>query len=482
VLQPKSETMETFDDDAAFDSNDDMQGSYRNKATDGDSDSAVDSDIDTTNEQDEPSQGRLFMLPGYLHDSSNLISTSEDGESEIDGSNLEQDSAPDLSSNGSSRSCAEIPPENASSENLPVASMVANTLDDETINGVLITNQSDPRPRHLLVKSVILVGILLVVIIAPTLTFQLRSKESTPKPPLPDETLQANQTNGTYFSDVLKEILIPISGEESLLDPTSPQHDAWGRISGFEKFILANPEEADTLVQLYVLTVLLSSFSSEFVPFAMDSSYYVLGLECQLTLCNFDGKVTHLFYEDQESTPMGGGTIPAEISFLRHLKMLAIGRNSLSGTIPTELGLLKDLHTLDVSGNRLTGTIPTELGQMQQLRYIYLGSNDLSGAVPSEIGDLNLHYVNLSENALHGTIPSLLSNSTNLAGFDIHANDFHGDVNFMCNKEYENINFTSVTPGIGFLEVTYSYVGFAGIKVDCDNQDDGVQCDCCTCA
>mmetsp|Transcript_36500 Transcript_36500/g.44619 ORF Transcript_36500/g.44619 Transcript_36500/m.44619 type:complete len:534 (-) Transcript_36500:12-1613(-) len=54
------------------------------------------------------------------------------------------------------------------------------------------------------------------------------------------------------------------------------------------------------------------------------------------------------------------GTIPEELGFLRHVKVLDLSDNSLYGNFPSELRFLP-LNALNISGNLLSGPVPPEV-------------------------------------------------------------------------------------------------------------------------
>lgn len=70
------------------------------------------------------------------------------------------------------------------------------------------------------------------------------------------------------------------------------------------------------------------------------------------------------------------GAIPAEIRFLKNLRVLDLSNNQMTG-LPAELGQLSNLEVLDVSDNALTG-LPLELGNLTQLKKLDLSGNDYS--------------------------------------------------------------------------------------------------------
>lgn len=70
------------------------------------------------------------------------------------------------------------------------------------------------------------------------------------------------------------------------------------------------------------------------------------------------------------------GTIPAEIRFLKSLRILDLSNNALTG-LPAELGQLMYLTELDASHNQISG-LPLELGQLSRLRLLDLRGNPVS--------------------------------------------------------------------------------------------------------
>ncbi|KAJ6853340.1 putative leucine-rich repeat receptor-like serine/threonine-protein kinase [Iris pallida] len=85
------------------------------------------------------------------------------------------------------------------------------------------------------------------------------------------------------------------------------------------------------------------------------------------------------------------GTLPDDISKLRHLQSINLSGNSIQGAIPFSLGSITGLETLDLSFNQLNGSIPESLGQLTSLQILNLNGNMLSGRVPAKLGGRPLH-------------------------------------------------------------------------------------------
>ena len=123
------------------------------------------------------------------------------------------------------------------------------------------------------------------------------------------------------------------------------------------------------------------------------------------------------------------GSIPPQLSALRHLKELRLERNALTGAIPSELGDLVDLEVLVLYFNLLSGSIPPEVGNLSSLRVFSLAFNGLEGGIPSAIGRLsNLTSLVLGENQFSGPIPPELGNLTNLRRLTLSGNALTGGV------------------------------------------------------
>jgi len=123
--------------------------------------------------------------------------------------------------------------------------------------------------------------------------------------------------------------------------------------------------------------------------------------------------------------------ISTEIGNWRSLTSFRFSFNPLGGvTVPTEVSLLPNLEEFECTNCQLEGTIPTETGKCTKLKSFGLGGNDLSGSLPTEISQLtDLVYFDVDTNLLEsGTIPSDLYRLTKLSYLLLGGNSFEGPV------------------------------------------------------
>ncbi|KAK3161220.1 hypothetical protein QOZ80_1BG0074050 [Eleusine coracana subsp. coracana] len=175
------------------------------------------------------------------------------------------------------------------------------------------------------------------------------------------------------------------------------------------------------------------------------------------------------------------GSIPAQLTDLRHLKFLDLAYNRISGSIPHSLSnlevMIQDLQGtlrnplawsyerpaspdiyglqkyddslevvikgqylaytsniiymvgLDLSHNNLVGEISDEITSLVGLRSLNISHNQLSGKIPEQIGLLrSLESLDLSWNELSGEIPPSLSDITTLSKLDLSYNNLSGRI------------------------------------------------------
>ncbi|WP_420461974.1 leucine-rich repeat domain-containing protein [Candidatus Palauibacter sp.] len=100
------------------------------------------------------------------------------------------------------------------------------------------------------------------------------------------------------------------------------------------------------------------------------------------------------------------GTVPPEVRYFPHLRVLRLDYNRLEGEIPPEIGELTELRRMDMDGNEFKGRIPPEIGKLAKLRTLWLGGNQMSGPIPPELGKLaSLDTLHLYEARFDGSIP-----------------------------------------------------------------------------
>lgn len=109
------------------------------------------------------------------------------------------------------------------------------------------------------------------------------------------------------------------------------------------------------------------------------------------------------------------GTIPPEIQYFPHLRLLRLDYNELEGEVPAEIGLLTELRRIDIDGNEFTGPIPPEFGNLVNLEELWMGGNDMSGPIPPEFANLvNLEDLHLYDAPFDGSIPEEFGGLTEL--------------------------------------------------------------------
>ncbi|KAA5823694.1 T9SS type A sorting domain-containing protein [Algibacter amylolyticus] len=108
------------------------------------------------------------------------------------------------------------------------------------------------------------------------------------------------------------------------------------------------------------------------------------------------------------------GVIPADITGLSKLQILALNNNDLQGSIPTNISLLTDLETLDLSSNALSGNIPNTISDLQYLKKFAIGNNNFTGTVPSVLSDfVALEHLDISSNGFDNVEKKLYYDFTN---------------------------------------------------------------------
>uniref|UniRef100_A0A6U5H7D0 Disease resistance R13L4/SHOC-2-like LRR domain-containing protein n=1 Tax=Corethron hystrix TaxID=216773 RepID=A0A6U5H7D0_9STRA len=104
------------------------------------------------------------------------------------------------------------------------------------------------------------------------------------------------------------------------------------------------------------------------------------------------------------------GTLPTQIEYLKNIKRLNLGGNSIRGSIPSEIGRLKMLERLDLDRNEMTGIIPRELFDLTQLKWLDLDTNCFIGKISNAIHKLkHLELLSLHDNRFLGEIPTALT-------------------------------------------------------------------------
>lgn len=97
------------------------------------------------------------------------------------------------------------------------------------------------------------------------------------------------------------------------------------------------------------------------------------------------------------------GPIP-DLSALRNLKAVFLGRNRFGGRFPASILSLRRLRAIDLSYNHLSGPVPPALAAFDRLRALRLEFNRFDGAIPP-LNQSSLKNLNFSFNNFSGPIP-----------------------------------------------------------------------------
>ena len=375
--------------------------------------------------------------------------------------------------------------------------------DDVIVDGIIVEPSTNPK-KHIYMEISLLVLTILPVILF-TVTKYPQGVSSMPSmsttvslPPTSDKNATVSSMPSmsptvslaptTFYKDYVKQILIPISGEDILDDPTTPQNFAWRKIVFNLPIMLEGSifELTDThrIIQQYVIMVITLSLVDDWQNFYDLQINQTCGDECEVFSCNEDKYMTVYIHKNIWGVGGGGGVFAKEIGALPEMTHIVLSKNGLKGSIPTEIGKLKKLHTLDLQNNSFTGPIPTQVGELQNLEWMLLNGNNLTGSVPTAIGNLTrLVYSDLSRNTLIGTIPSEISKLDKLKGMSLSHNSLSGNIDFMCQKNFVN-NIFEQQEVIGrsfFSDHAYNYSGIFGLTADCGEDSTLMHCSCCIC-
>mmetsp|Transcript_428 Transcript_428/g.600 ORF Transcript_428/g.600 Transcript_428/m.600 type:complete len:338 (+) Transcript_428:255-1268(+) len=167
----------------------------------------------------------------------------------------------------------------------------------------------------------------------------------------------------------------------------------------------------------------------------------------------------------------------------KHVVGLDLSFNKVEGIIPAELGYLKQLKVLDLNGNSLQGVLPTLMFRnLTKLKKLHLHMNDLFGAIPKEIGLLkNLKELTLFGNFFFGKIPSEISNLKKLKNLDLYANNLTGSVPASIAK-LKNLKefYVNDNEVVGRMPNEICKMKLEHLVSDCLGARPEVPCECCS--
>jgi hypothetical protein len=249
----------------------------------------------------------------------------------------------------------------------------------------------------------------------------------------------------------MQQVLLEITNEDVLLDPSSPQHSAMTWLV-YDDGLQLDPTPSYELFQRYILVTFYFSTQGSrwnhkcrFLSAASVCDWQVKSLELGVYCRNatfvaesirfarnglrgslppemaFLETLEAVYLRDNDIT----GHIFEGISNLTNLTVLDMGRNLLSKSLPEEFSKMTGLKSLFVNANRLTGSIP-DMTLLTNLEEIFLGDNRLSslptfpfadGAIPK------LKTISLELNRLSGPIDSSICNLLSLNELSVYANE-----------------------------------------------------------
>lgn len=143
------------------------------------------------------------------------------------------------------------------------------------------------------------------------------------------------------------------------------------------------------------------------------------------------------------------GDIPDEI-WMSQIEKIDLSQVPIKGCITPAIGNATNLRYLDICRNNrktdLHGTIPAEITKLKHLEDIQLwGNSHLTGPVPENIGDMtSLNVINVNMCALSGTIPESLFKLKNLVRFDAACNFLEGEFDLNRLNEFPELDMFAI--------------------------------------
>lgn len=369
---------------------------------------------------------------------------------------------------------------------IPIVSTSFGNPEDIVIDGEIVSLQPRKKKGRIIELILIMFTIIIMIIIAKIMVNKSKTNdvkiEMTREPSLsPTVTLLPT----SFYEDLIKQMVLPISGEEALDDPNSIQYFAWKLLAEKSPMYVAQSifsiNNTQEIIQRYILMVVLGSSLgfSDGLKHRVENAF--IPRSCDIYLCNDQNEIVVLDLKNRWPNNNGKGFIAKEIGELVGLTDIILSNGALVGTIPTEIGKLKNLQRLSLHNNFLTGKIPSEIGQLRNLELMFLNSNLLSGKIPPEIGKLTeTIHMDLSSNLLTGLIPTELDSLDNLEGIALNHNDLSGNLEFLCDNDIGG-GFFSKEIQSGPV-TTHEFFAELGLVVDCIDNRTLIECSCCKCA
>lgn len=143
------------------------------------------------------------------------------------------------------------------------------------------------------------------------------------------------------------------------------------------------------------------------------------------------------------------GDIPDEI-WMPQIERIVLSQLPIKGCITPAIGNATNLRYLDIDRNNrktdIHGTIPAEITKLKHLEELHLwGNPHLTGPIPENIGDMSsLIIISAGMCALSGTIPESLFKLKNLFRFDVACNFLEGEFDLSRLAEFPKLDMFSI--------------------------------------
>jgi hypothetical protein len=318
---------------------------------------------------------------------------------------------------------------------------VQERLDNITIDAMLVVNVSSNEEEHSKARSdsirkttaitrIVAAALILLAIVSGTI---IGTRTRRPEPLATMVT--SSPTTSISVLEFAISILAPLSGEEALMDESSPQYKSlWW---------MAHEDPANMMMSMMVdnetqssssssmSTEILERYTMALLYFSTDGPNWVSSYDFLSNESTCDWGEPIRCSEEKTAVEIGLGKssllqmallvapfsckhspthqnvfTPLFLSF----SILRVEENNLNGSLPSELYALSSLQALSMWGNSLQGTLSTHLGRLTRLTSLQLGENLLTGSFPESFSNLRkLEWLYMDYNALTGIVPILPS-------------------------------------------------------------------------
>jgi len=329
----------------------------------------------------------------------------------------------------------------------------APVIDDRLVVPVNDNERNFCTNRHYKLICAAIILALAIISIAVALPVAMRDEPTKPSKPMPTAAPTTGPTTETFAA--LRELFLPVSGEEVLSDPSTPQRRALEWLANEDAY-KNSTIPIEQLTQRYALATFYFATGGDrswqeqynFLEPVSECDWYGPGIfmiydsaisENKGVICNDEGKVDFLWLPENNCS----GSLPPEIGELTGMTRMGLLVNHISGTIPSRLYKLTDLQVLWMAYNKFSGTISTEISDMKSLVLLWFHENSLSGRLPDSIGSLeNLTVMSLGYNSFSGTIPDSMA-ALRLEQLGLEYNRFSGNLPDFTSRDLRVMNLFS---------------------------------------